>query len=153
MRDELALERGLLNLSEKVVYLSGAMLGCTDEECRDWREYAKQHLRCATRDPMVRDYRGREMEGMIDMVENDKADIDASDVVLVNFIKPSVGTSMEVLYAWERGKTVILVTPQSVVISPWLVYHSHHVFHAVEDAVAHINRTSFEGIVAYSGRK
>lgn len=40
-----------MNLSEKVVYLSGAMLGCTDEECRDWREYAKQHLRCATRVP------------------------------------------------------------------------------------------------------
>lgn len=123
------------------------MLGCTDEECRDWREYAKQHLRCATRDPVeLRDYRGREMEGMIDMVENDKADIDASDVVLVNFVKPSVGTSMEVLYAWERGKKVMLVAPQSAVISPWLVYHSHHLFHRVEDAVAHINEMSFEGI-------
>ncbi|MCA1602547.1 MAG: nucleoside 2-deoxyribosyltransferase [Acidobacteria bacterium] len=133
-------------MREKIVYLSGAMLGCTDEECRDWREYTKQHLRCATRDPMVRDYRGREMEGMIDMVENDKADIDASDVVLVNFVKPSVGTSMEVLYAWERSKKVILIAPQSTVISPWLVYHSHHVFPTVEDAVAHINRMSFEGI-------
>ncbi len=132
-------------MSKKVVYLSGAMLGCTDEECRDWREYAKQHLRCATRDPVaMRDYRGREMEGMIDMVENDKADIDASDVVLVNFVKPSVGTSMEVLYGWERGKTIILVAPQDVVINPWLVYHSHHLFHRVEDAVAHINRMSLE---------
>ncbi len=85
------------------------------------------------------------MEGMIDMVENDKADIDASDVVLVSFVKPSLGTSMEVLYAWERGKKVILVAPQRMVISPWLVYHSHHVFYTVEDAVAHINQMSLEG--------
>ncbi len=131
-------------MKEKVVYLSGAMLGCTDEECRDWREYAKQHLRCATRDPMVRDYRGREMEGMIDMVENDKADIDECDTVLVNFIKPSVGTSMEILYAWERGKRIVLVAPRDTVISPWLVYHSHHVFYAIEEAVAFINRTLSE---------
>ncbi len=130
-------------MSEKTVYLSGAMLGCTDEECRDWREYAKGHLRCAARDPVaVRDYRGREMEGMLDMVENDKADIDACDTVLVNFVKPSVGTSMEVLYGWERGKRIVLVAPRDVVVSPWLIYHSHQVFHSVEDAVAYINETS-----------
>jgi len=117
------------------------MLGCTDEECRDWREYAAQHLRCATLDPMVRDYRGREMEGMVDMVESDKADINGCDIVLVNFIKPSVGTSMEILYAWERNKKVVLVAPHDMVISPWLVYHSHHVFHAIEEAVAFINQT------------
>ena len=141
-------------MKEKIVYLSGGMLGCMDEECRDWREYAKRQLRCATRDPVaVRDYRGREMEGMVDMVESDKADIDECDTLLVNYVKPSVGTSMEVLYAWERGKIVILVAPQNVVISPWLVYHSHHLFHTVEDAVAHINQTSLEGTTAYSGRK
>lgn len=123
----------------KMVYLSGAMLGCTDEECRDWREYAKQHLRCLTRDPMVRDYRGREMDGMVDMVDNDKADIDDCDALLVNYIKPSVGTSMEILYGWERGKKVILIAPRDTVISPWLIYHSHHVFHAVDDAITYIN--------------
>lgn len=126
-------------MKEKLVYLSGAMLGCTDSECRDWREYAKNNLICRTLDPMVRDYRDRPMDGMMDMVVNDKADIDICDIVLVNFVKPSVGTSMEVLYGWERGKDVILVAPVDTVISPWLVYHSHHLFHTIEDAVAHIN--------------
>ena len=131
-------------MKEKTVYLSGAMLGCTDEECRDWREFVKQKLKGVSLDPMIRDYRDRPMEGMMDMVVNDKADIDLCNVVLVNFVKPSVGTSMEVLYGWERGKKIILVAPLDTVISPWLVYHSHHIFHTVEEAVDYINQTDFE---------
>ena len=60
------------------------MLGCTDEECRDRREYAKLHLKGTALDPMIRDYRDRPMDGMTYMVESDKADIDACDIVLVN---------------------------------------------------------------------
>ena len=127
------------DLNKGAVYLSGAMLGCTDDECIDWREYAKKQLNCSTFDPMIRDYRDSPMDGMTDMVENDKADIDACDTVLVNFVKPSVGTSMEVLYGWERNKRIVLVAPPDVVVSPWLIYHSHHVFHSVEDAVGFIN--------------
>lgn len=127
-----------------VVYLSGAMLGCTDDECIDWREYAKRELNCTALDPMVRDYRDSPMDGMTDMVVNDKADIDACDTVLVNFIKPSVGTSMEVLYGWERGKRVVLVAPPDIAVSPWLVYHSHHVFHTVQKAVEYINASVVE---------
>ncbi len=44
-----------VNLNKKTIYLSGAMLDCTDAECRDWREFAKQNLNCATLDPMMRD--------------------------------------------------------------------------------------------------
>ena len=128
-------------MKAKIVYLSGAMLDCTDEECRDWREYAKQNLKCAALDPMIRDYRARPMDGMRDMVENDKADIDRCDTILVNFVKPSVGTSMEVLYGWERGKNIILVAPREIIISPWLVYHSHQLFQTIEDAVKYINES------------
>lgn len=130
-------------MKEKTIYLSGAMLGCADAECRDWREYAKLHLKGAALDPMIRDYRANPMDGMTDMVENDKADIDACNIVLVNFVKPSVGTSMEVLYGWERGKKVVLVAPRDTVVSPWLIYHSHHVFHTIEEAVAFINESNF----------
>lgn len=124
---------------EKTIYLSGAMLDCTDAECRDWREYCKANLKGRSLDPMIRDYRENPMDGMRDMVENDKADIDSCDVVLVNFVKPSVGTSMEVLYGWERGKRVVLVAAPDINVSPWLVYHSHKVFQTVEAAVAFIN--------------
>lgn len=117
------------------------MLDCTDEECRDWREYAKRNLNCQSLDPMIRDYRERPMDGMIDMVENDKADIDVCDTILVNFVKPSVGTSMEVLYGWERGKHIVLVATHDIVVSPWLVYHSHRLFQTIEDAVKYINES------------
>ncbi len=131
------------DLKERIVYLSGAMLDCTDEECRDWREFAKENLNGVALDPMIRDYRDRPMDGMVDMVENDKADIDGCNAILVNFVKPSVGTSMEVLYGWERGKKIVLVAPPEISVSPWLVYHSHHVFHTVDDAIAFINETDF----------
>lgn len=127
-------------MSEKIVYLSGAMMNCTDEECRDWRAQATQSLNCATRDPVtLRDYRGREHEAIAEVVENDKADIDDCDILLVNYIKPSVGTSMEILYAWERGKQVVLVAPRDIVLSPWLLYHSHRVFSDMQDAITYIN--------------
>lgn len=89
---------------------------------------------------MTRDYRGREMEPgiAVEIVENDKADIDQCDVLLVMFTKPSVGTSMEILYAHERGKRIIIVSDQTAVLSPWLLYHSHGRFNSVREACADI---------------
>ena len=42
-----------------------------------------------------------------EIVEFDKIDIQRSDVIMVNYVKPSVGTSMEVCYAWTIGKPII----------------------------------------------
>lgn len=106
-----------------IVYLCGPILGCSDEECKDWREAAKKVL-SHTLDPMRRDYRGREQESYKEIVEQDKADIDQADALLVNYDRPSVGTSMEILYAWQQGKPVYVVTKPETVISPWLRYHA-----------------------------
>lgn len=76
---------------------------------------------------MIRDYRGREDGNEDEIVEQDKADIDVCEALLVYYDRPSVGTSMEVLYAWERGKAVFVVNPQRLALSPWLRYHSHAV--------------------------
>lgn len=101
------------------VYLCGPINGCNDSECKDWREYAKLIIRKAI-DPMARDYRGRELEPGIakEIVENDKADIDGCDVILVNYVKPSIGTAMEILYGWERGKRIIIVCEAETALSP-----------------------------------
>lgn len=121
------------------VYLCGPINGCTDEECRDWREFVKQGLHQEkTLDPMRRDYRGREAESVREIVELDKIDVAQSDVLLVNYTKPSVGTSMEIIYAWQLGKQIVVVAPPGESLSPWLVYHSHAVLHSFEDAVKHI---------------
>lgn len=116
------------------VYLAGPINGCTDEECRDWREYVKTRLPL-TIDPMVRDYRGIEDEKWREIVEGDKADIDRCHVVLVNYDKPSVGTAMEILYAWERNKPVVVVAKPGTRISPWLRFHSWDIVDSFEKAI------------------
>lgn len=118
------------------VYLAGAINGCTDAECKDWREYIKIKIgEDNTLDPMKRDYRGIEMNCVGEIVEGDKIDIDNSTHVLVSYDKPSVGTSMEILYAWERNKSVYVVTSPENKLSPWLIYHSTNIFYSFDDAI------------------
>ena len=123
----------------KTVYLAGPITGRTNSECVDWREHVKQLLKCPTIDPMVRDYRGREREEFVDIVTNYKIDIDVCDILLGNYSETSVGTSMETLYAWERGKIVVLVASLSHELSPWLLYHHHKLCLSLEEAASYIN--------------
>lgn len=107
------------------VYLAGPINGRSDAECNDWRAEAKRLLaKHDILDPMARDYRGVEDINVSDIVEGDKADIDSCDAILAHCDTPSVGTSMEILYAWDRGKPVVVVVPQGARVSPWLRYHS-----------------------------
>lgn len=124
------------------VYLAGPIHGRNDKDCHDWRNkvtVSLQDVDCFN--PMVRDYRGREHEeGVeVEIVENDKADIDVADIVLVYFDHPSVGTSMEIFYAWSQFKYVLLVNASGRdVISPWLTYHTNKIVDTLEEAIDHI---------------
>ena len=125
----------------KKPYLCGPINGCTDDEASTWRNQILEYYPDAI-DPMVRDYRGKEAEEYREIVDLDKRDVRTCDVVLVNYTKPSVGTSMEVFYAWEIGKPVIVWCAPDVSISPWLRYHSTCFVHTLEDALAAIERCS-----------
>lgn len=119
------------------VYLAGPINGATDEEANGWRTRAKALLPDVL-DPMDRDYRGKEDESVKDIVEGDKRDIDASDAAIAYCPKPSVGTSMEVLYCWKpygQSKPCIVVVPPGSPCSPWLRYHATAVVETIEDAV------------------
>ncbi len=128
------------------VYLCGPMAGCTDEEAGGWRKAATTHLNSfgiTTLDPMDRDYRyteyGDDPESVLpNLVEEDKIDIEMSDVVLVNFTKPSTGTAMEIMLAWQRCKRVIVVNPTGMQLSPWVWYHAHEVYGSMHEAYEHI---------------
>jgi len=129
------------------VYLCGPINGCTDTEAKDWREAAKKdHPEHTYIDPMRNDYRGRENEPGIDalIVEADKQDIIDSEVVLVNYDKPSVGTSMEVLFAWEQARDIVVVAKEGTIISPWLKYHADTIVPTFARAFAYINELSKE---------
>lgn len=125
-------------MQRKSIYLCGPINGCTDEECNNWREYVIDNYDGPTINPMRRDYRGREAESVHEIVELDKIDVTDADVILVMYDKPSVGTSMEVLYAFERGKMVVVVASTSAKMSPWMVYHSHKISHSLDDALEFI---------------
>lgn len=128
------------HMTKAIIYLCGPVNGCTDAEANDWRSAVKakwgEH-NCV--DPMKRDYRGKEAEAFREIVELDKVEVASCDVLLVNYDKPSVGSSMEILYAWERGKRVVVVRRPNTVISPWLRYHAHHLTHSFDAALAYID--------------
>lgn len=125
----------------KRVYLCGPINGCSDTEAIDWREYVKATLLgvqfC---DPMDRDYRGVEDEAFAEVVEQDKRDIDSCDLVLVVSDRPSSGTDMEILYSWERGKRIVLVSPPNVRLSPWRRYHATEVHATLAAALGAVGR-------------
>lgn len=105
-------------------YLAGPINGCDDDQVTTWREQVKQALpHIDWVDPADRDFRGVEHETFTTIVEGDKADIDSVDFVVAYCWQPSYGTAMEILYAWEQNKPVIIVVPADRPVSPWLTYH------------------------------
>lgn len=94
-------------------------------------------------DPMRRDYRGREMEPGIalEITQGDMLDIDKSDVILAVCPKPSVGTSMEVFWAfYDLKKPVIVVAPSPA--SPWLSTFSTVVYTNLMAAITYLRTTA-----------
>ena len=119
------------------IYLAGPIFGCSDDACKDWRQYAKDSMNAETLDPMSRDYRGKEDAAFREIVEGDKEDIVASDALLVYAKQPSFGTAMEILFAWNIRKPVVCVVGPKV--SPWVRYHSTKTFEQLEEAIQYIN--------------
>ncbi len=118
------------------VYLSGGIQGFTDEEKFAWRIKAKSLLNAVTIDPTRISYKDRSAG---EIVELDKKDIRSSSFVLVYFIRPSVGTSMEILYAYEQEIPVYVVNEFKKELSPWMLYHASYIFNTLEEAIDKIN--------------
>lgn len=122
-----------------LIYLCGPINGCTDDECKTWRDICRevfsiQHS-CRSIDPMRRDYRGKEQESVAEIVQLDKRDVRRCDAMLAYCPKPSVGTSMEVFYAWQLDKPVVCIVPPNVPVSPWLKYHSTKIVQTLEEGI------------------
>ena len=127
------------------VYLGGPINGRSDEDCIDWREKVIKSLpQVNARNPMDRDYRGKELEPGVDaeIVENDKLDIMQSEIVMIYFDQPSVGTSMEIMYAFERSKYILLVDASEKKLSPWLTYHASMIVSGLDEAIDVIRKAA-----------
>lgn len=133
------------------VYLCGPMDWCSEEEASGWRDEATMELSYAgvtTLNPMDRptfqEFDAMSAAATSSLVEDDKTDIEMADVLLVNYTKISVGTSMEVLLAWQKDKRVVIVAPEGMKLSSWLLYHSHAVFHTMKEA--------YDDIISFNNR-
>lgn len=123
------------------VYLAGPIKDCSGSDVMDWRRRCELELKCKTINPAaLRDFSQTPCDDcMNEIVSPDKNDIDRSAIVLANCWQSSAGTSMEILYAWERGKLVVAVVPDDGMTSAWIIAHSHVLFHVLADAVSYIN--------------
>ncbi len=123
---------------KRTVYLSGPIM---DEHCgaaREWRLHAKKllgrHFRIL--DPMRRQFVDREVDSSNEIVEFDLQDVRDADILLVNYNKASIGTSMEIFYgAHDLGKFVIAFSPFDFKnCSPWMVRYCTKILPSLEKA-------------------
>lgn len=121
----------------KTIYLCGGINALSDKDATDWREAVKTVLagRFNFLDPMRRGYRGKEDLCYEEIVLGDIRDIEQSDILLVNGIRPSWGTAMEVFFAADLyiPRQIITVCPAESP-SPWLRYHSDYLVKSFDDA-------------------
>jgi nucleoside 2-deoxyribosyltransferase len=124
------------------IYLCGPIMDEYEGHARAWRERAKELLGhdFVLLDPMRRNFKDREVDSANEIVEFDLQDIRDADIVLVNYNKNSIGTSMEVFYAsHDLKKFVVAFTPFSFKdSSPWMVRFCTKLLPELESACAYI---------------
>ena len=124
------------------IYLSGPIMDEHEGVAREWRTAAKQLLGKDFRilDPMRRKFVDRQVDSANEIVEFDLQDVRDADIVLVNYSKPSIGTSMEVFYAaHDQGKFVVAFSPLAFAdCSPWMARFCTKILPDLETAAAYI---------------
>ena len=126
----------------KTIYLSGPIMDEHAGAAREWRECAKSLLagRYRLLDPMRRKFVDREVDSANEIVEFDLLDVRNADIILVNYSRPSIGTSMEVFYASHvLGKFVVAFSPYEYrECSPWMVRYCTKILGSQEEAAEYI---------------
>ncbi|MGI6495883.1 MAG: nucleoside 2-deoxyribosyltransferase domain-containing protein [Kiritimatiellia bacterium] len=129
---------------KKVVYLSGPIMDERDDGAIVWRNEAKEKLSDLfdILDPMRRNFKDREVDSANEIVEFDLQDVRDADILLVNYSRVSIGTSMEVFYAaHDLGKFVVAFSPFPFKdCSPWMVRHCTKILPSLDAAVEYIRK-------------
>ena len=129
-------------MSKKKIYLSGPIMDECPQAAATWRERATLALseEFILLDPMRRDFKDREVDSANEIVEFDLQDVRDADILLVNYNKPSIGTSMEVFYAaHDLGKFIVAFSPFSFQeCSPWMVRYCTKILPSLESAVTYL---------------
>ena len=130
--------------NRKRIYLSGPIMDEHTGVAREWRECAKDLLGGSFQllDPMRRKFVDRLVDSANEIVEFDLQDVRDADIVLVNYSKPSIGTSMEVFYAaHDLGRFVVAFSDLEFKdCSPWMARYCTKILPSLEDAAEYIIR-------------
>lgn len=112
------------------------------EMAKTWRERATLRLKdeFIILDPMRRNFKDREVDSANEIVDFDLQDVREADILLVNYNKPSIGTSMEVFHAAHNlGKFVVAFSSYPFQeCSPWMVRYCTKILPALEAAIEYI---------------
>ncbi len=124
------------------IYLSGPIMDEVAGHAREWREQVKMIFggRFQLLDPMRRKFVDRQVDSANEIVEFDLRDVRRADIILVNYNKPSIGTSMEVFYAAHvLGKFVVAFSPfEYADCSPWMARYCTKILPSLESACRYI---------------
>ncbi|MBR3085292.1 MAG: hypothetical protein IKH04_02705 [Kiritimatiellae bacterium] len=124
------------------VYLSGPIMDEIEGAAADWRAKARCALgeRFTILDPMRRNFKDREVDSANEIVEFDLQDVRDADILLVNYNKASIGTSMEVFYAaHDLGKFIVAFSPFDFAsCSPWMVRYCTKILPSLDAATSYI---------------
>ena len=128
----------------KKIYLCGPIMDESEGQAREWRELALAKLspNFIMLDPMRRDFKDREVDSANEIVEFDLQDVRDADIILVNYNKNSIGTSMEVFYAsHDLGKFVVAFSPfEYKDCNPWMVKFCTKILPTLEDTIEYITK-------------
>lgn len=124
------------------LYLSGPIMDAEGSEAVSWRTRAKEILsdNFVILDPMRRNFKDREIDSANEIVEFDLQDVRDADILLVNYNKASIGTSMEVFYAaHDLHKFIVAFSPFDFAsCSPWMVRYCTKILPSLDDAISYI---------------
>ena len=130
--------------TRRKIYLSGPIMDEKEGHAREWREAAKKLLDgdFILLDPMRRKFVDRQVDSANEIVEFDLQDVRDADIVLVNYSKPSIGTSMEVFYAsHDLGRFVVAFSALEFKdCSPWMARYCTKILPSLETAAEYITR-------------
>lgn len=151
------------------IYLSGGIKGLTDEQAYGWRKAVVKHYQLATGGFGHTSMTPEELKtsslclhyavgihvptrmqhrddidpksASLWVVKRDKVAIAQSDIILAYCPVPSWGTAMEIMYAHELDKWIIVVCDDEPP-SPWLVAHADAIVPSFDLAYDEIDKVA-----------
>ena len=133
---------------KKKIYLCGPILSRSTEEANEWRQKAIKALSATFEmlDPMRRQFSDKDLLGVNEIVQMDKKDVEAADILLVNYNcarqeTTLAGTAMEIFYANQLGKYVVAFSDLPIEKrSPWMIFYCTRICNSLDEAINYINK-------------